>query len=165
MKGSKRHNRHRTPKVINKGLDYELLAKNVFLLQKNKDIILSHEDMRNCVLNVKNYVCMNDCDLNYMPLSGYFEWWEKAQKVMHANEDGQMGFVIRWACSPMSGINNCDMAFEDGHIEKWRIRAFRHDVILWLAIRKQYDNVLKYPPKLTLRDVIDKLNERQCLSP
>ena len=34
MKGSKRHNRHRTPKVINKGLDYELLAKNVFLLKK-----------------------------------------------------------------------------------------------------------------------------------
>ena len=34
MKGSKRYNRHRTPKVINKGLDYELLAKNVFLLKK-----------------------------------------------------------------------------------------------------------------------------------
>ena len=67
MKGSKRHNRHRTPKVINKGLDYELLAKNVFLIQKNKDIILAHEDMRNCVLNVKNYVCMNDRDLNYYP--------------------------------------------------------------------------------------------------
>ena len=49
MKGSKRHNRHRTPKVINKGLDYELLAKNVFLLQKNRDIILAHEDMRNCI--------------------------------------------------------------------------------------------------------------------
>ena len=59
MKGSKRHNRHRTPKVINKGLDYELLAKNVFLLQKNRDIILAHEDMRNCVLNVKNYVSIN----------------------------------------------------------------------------------------------------------
>ena len=114
------------------------------------------------MLNVKNYVCMNDRDLNYMPLSGYFEWWEKAQEVMHTNEDGQMGFVIRWACSPMSGINNCDMDFEDGHIEKWRTRAFRHDVILWLAIRKQYDNVLKYPPKLTLRNVIDKLNEGQC---
>ena len=85
MKGSKRHNRHRTPKVINKGLDYELLAKNVFLLQKNRDIILAHEDMRNCVLNVKNYVCINYCDLNYMPLSGYFEWWDKAQKVMHTN--------------------------------------------------------------------------------
>ena len=41
-----RHNRHRTPKVINKGLDYELLAKNVFLLLKNKDFILAHEDMR-----------------------------------------------------------------------------------------------------------------------
>ena len=67
MKGNKRHNRHRTPKVINKGLDYELLAKDVFLLKKNKHIILAHEDMRNCVLNVKNYVCMNDCDLNYYP--------------------------------------------------------------------------------------------------
>ena len=37
MKGSKRHNRHnryRTQKVNKKGLDYELLAKNVFLLKK-----------------------------------------------------------------------------------------------------------------------------------
>ena len=64
MKGSKRHNRYRTPKVINKGLDYELLAKNVFLLLKNKDFILAHEDMRDCVVNVKNFVCINNCDLN-----------------------------------------------------------------------------------------------------
>ena len=103
MKGSKRHNRHRTPKVINKGLDYELLAKNVFLLQKNRDIILAHEDMRNCVLNVKNYVSINYCDLNYMPLSGYFEWWDKAQEVMHTNEDGKMGIVIRWATPHCTG--------------------------------------------------------------
>ena len=159
MKGSKRHNRHRIPKVINKGLDYELRAKNVFLLLKNKDFILAHEDMRNCVVNVKNFVCINNCDLNYMPLSGYLEWWDKAQEVMHTNEDGHRGIVIRWTCSPMSGINNCDMAFEDGHIEKWRIRAFRADVNLWLDIRKQYDNVLKYPSKLTLRDVIDKIKK------
>ena len=160
MKGSKRHNRHRTPKVINKGLDYELLAMNVFLLQKNRDIILAHEEMRNCVLNVKNYVSINYCDLNYMPLSGYFEWWDKAQEVMHTNEDGQMGIVIHWGCSPMSGINNCDMAFEDGHIEKWRIRAFKHDVNLWLDIRAQYDNVLEHPSKLTLRDVINLVSLR-----
>lgn len=159
MKGSKRHNRHRTPKVINKGLDYELLAKNVFLIQKNKDFILAHEYMRDCVVNVKNFVCINNCDLNYMPLSGYFEWWDKAQEVMHANEDNLRGVVIRWACSPMSRINNCDMAFEDGHIEKWRIRAFRPDVNLWLDIRKQYGNVLDYPSKLTLRDVIDKIKK------
>ena len=111
------------------------------------------------MLNVKNFVCINNCDLNYMPLSGYFEWWDKAQEVMHANEDNLRGVVIRWACSPMSGINNCDIAFEDGHIEKWRIRAFRADVNLWLDIRKQYDNVLDYPSKLTLRDVIDKIKK------
>ena len=67
MKGSKRHNRYRTPKVSNKGLDYELLAKDEKKKKKNKHIILAHEDMRNCVLNVKNYVCMNDRDLNYYP--------------------------------------------------------------------------------------------------
>ena len=159
MKGSKRHNRHRTPKVINKGLDYELLAKNVFLLLKNKDFILAHEDMRDCVVNVKNFVCINNCDLNYMPLSGYLEWWDKAQEVMHANEDNLRGVVIRWACSPMSGINNCDLAFENGQIEKWRIRAFKTDVHSWLAVRRKYDNVLEYPSKLTLRDVIDKLKK------
>ena len=60
----------------------------------------------------------------------------------------------------MSGINNCDMAFEDGHIEKWRIRAFRHDVNLWLDIREQYDNVLEHPSKLTLRDVINLVSLR-----
>ena len=102
---------------------------------------------------------INVDDKNYMPLSGYLEWWDKAQEVMHANEDGLRGVVIRWACSPMSGINNCDMAFEDGHIEKWRIRAFRSDVNLWLDIRKQYGNVLDYPSKLTLRDVIDKIKK------
>ena len=56
MKGSKRHNRHnryRTQKVNKKGLDYELLAKNVFLLLKNKDFILAHEDMRDCVEDIK----------------------------------------------------------------------------------------------------------------
>lgn len=82
MKGRKRHNRHRTQKVNNKGLDYELLANNVFLLLKNKDIILAQEDMRTCVLNVKNYTCGNNGDLNYMPLSGNLEWWDKAQEVM-----------------------------------------------------------------------------------
>ena len=164
MKGSKRHNRHnryRTQKVNKKGLDYELLANNVFLLLKNKDFILAHEDMRDCVVNVKNFVCINNCDLNYMPLSGYLEWWDKAQEVMHTNEDDRRGIVIRWACSPMSGINNCDMAFEDEHIEKWRIRAFKSDVNLWLAIRRKYNNVLEYPSRLTLRDVIDKLKKNE----
>ena len=59
----------------------------------------------------------------------------------------------------MSGFNNCVLAFEDEHIEKWRISAFKSDVHLWLAIRRKYDNVLKYPSRLTLRDVIDKLKK------
>ena len=162
MKGSKRHNRHngyRTQKVNKKGLDYELLANNVFLLLKNKDFILAREDMRDCVVNIKNFVSVNNCDLNYMPLSGYLEWWDKAQEVMQINENGQTGIVIRWTCSPISGINHCDLAFGNGQIEKWTIRAFKPDVHLWLAIRRKYDNVLEYPSKLTLQDVVDKLSD------
>lgn len=159
MKGSKRHNRHSCQKLVNKGLDYELLAKNVFLLLVNKDIILAHDDMGNCILNVKNYTCFNNgVDLNFMPLGGYLEWWDKAKEFLYVNDEGLRGIVIRWSCSPMSGFNNCDIAFEDGHIEKWRIRAFRPDVHLWLAIRSQYEDVLEYPSKLTLRNVIEILN-------
>ena len=66
---------------------------------------------------------------------------------------------VRWACRPMSGIKNCDLALENGQIEKWRIRAFKTDVHSWLAVRRKYDNVLEYPSKLTLRDVIDKLKK------
>lgn len=159
MKGSKRHNRHSCQKVLGKGLDYELLAKNVFLLMAKKDVVLAHDDMRNCVLNVENYACFNNgVDLRYMPLCGYFEWWDKAKEFLCVNDEGLRGIVIRWSCSPMSGFNNCDIAFEDGHIEKWRIRAFRRDVHLWLAIRSQYEGVLEYPSKLTLRNVIEILN-------
>ena len=109
MKGSKRHNRNKSPKVINKGLDYELLAKNVFLLMAKKDVILANEDMRNCVLNINNHTYLLGGDLSYMPLSGYFEWWDKAMDIIRINDDGMMGIVIQWACSQLTGVNTCSM--------------------------------------------------------
>lgn len=159
MKGSKRHHRNKSPKVINKGLDYELLAKNVFLLMAKKDVILANENMRNCVLNINNHTYLLGGDLSYMPLSGYFEWWDKALDVMRVNDDGMRGIVIQWACSQLTGVNTCSMVFENGQIEDVSIREFKSNVHLWLNIRKQFDKELEYPSKLTLQDVIDKLLE------
>ena len=159
MKGSKKHNRIKNPKVINNGLDYELLAKNVFLLMAKKDVILANEDMKNCVLNIENHTYLLGGDLSYMPLSGYFEWWDKALDVMHVDDDGMRGIVIQWDCSQLTGVNTCNMVFENGQIKDVCIRNFRSNVHLWLNIRKQFDKELEYPSKLTLQDVIDKLLE------
>lgn len=159
MKGSKRHNRNKNPKVINNGLDYELLAKNVFLLMAKKDVILANEDMRNCVLNIENHTYLLGGDLSYMPLSGYFEWWDKALDVTLVDDDGMSGIVIQWARSQLTGVNTCNMVFENGQIKDVCIRNFRSNVCLWLNIRKQFDKELEYPSKLTLQDVIDKLLE------
>ena len=157
MKGSKKHNRIKNPKVINNGLDYELLAKNVFLLMAKKDVILANEDMKNCVLNIENHTYLLGGDLSYLPLSGYFEWWDKALDVMHVDDDGMRGIVIQWACSQLTGVNTCNMVFENGQIKDVFIRNFRSNVHLWLNIRKQFDKELEYPSKLTLQKVIDSL--------
>ena len=159
MKGSKKHNRIKNPKVINNGLDYELLAKNVFLLMAKKHVILANEDMSHCVLNIENHTYLLGGDLSYMPLSGYFEWWDKALDVMHVDDDGMRGIVIQWACSQLTGVNTCNMVFENGQIKDVCIRNFRSNVHLWLNIRKLFDKELEYPSKLTLQDVIDKLLE------
>ena len=157
MKGSKRHNRNKSPKVINKGLDYELLAKNVFLLMAKKDVILANENMRNCVLNINNHTYLFGGDLSYMPLSGYFEWWVKSMDIIRINDDGMRGIVIQWACSQLTGVNTCSMVYENEQTEDVSIRKFKYNVRLWLDIRKQFDKELAYPSKLTLQEVIDRL--------
>lgn len=114
-----------------------LFAKSVWLLFNHRDEILADPRMAYAPIDMQNVLAYAS-PLAAATLGAYLEWWMKCAGTLHTNERGVPTLMVRFAGSPLSGMNECTMVAWDGAIEKWQSDQFHYTWHMFLDINKQY---------------------------
>ena len=85
-----------------------IFAKAVWQLFNHRDEILANPRMAYAPIDMHNVLAYADA-LEKVPLGVYLEWWMKCAGTLHTNERGQPSLMVRFAGSPLTGMNECTM--------------------------------------------------------
>ena len=114
-----------------------MFAKAAWLLFNHRDEILADPRKAYALIDMQNVLAYAS-PLEPATVGAYLEWWMKCAGTLHTNERGVPTLMVRFAGSPLTGMNECTMVAWDGTIEKWRSNQFHHTWHMFLDINKRY---------------------------
>ena len=114
-----------------------LFAKSAWLLFNHRDEILADPRMAYAPIDMQNVLAYAS-PLEPATVGAYLEWWMKCAGTLHTNERGVPTLMVRFAGSPLTGMNECTMVAWDGTIEKWCSDQFHYTWHMFLDINKRY---------------------------
>ena len=139
--------------------EQKLFAKSAWLLFNHREEILADPRMAYAPIDMQN-VLTYASPLATATLGVYLEWWMKCAGTLHTNERGMSSLMVRFAGSPLTGINECTMVAWDGAIEKWRSDQFHQTWHMFLDINKQYRQAKPDVKPYSVEDIISILSGR-----
>ena len=89
------------------------------------------------------YSILAHLDSEILRSGGYLEWWSACDNTKQKDEHGEMRLVYYLSDSPMSGINNCGVVYQNGRTERISLPYFISCWPIFIDINSRYDNAKK----------------------
>lgn len=138
----------------------KLFTDNAFYLLAHKDRIMSDSRMFLCQVEVQNGIYYTGTfGFRNPTVGGYLEWWSACDNTNQKDEHGEMRLVYYLSDSPMSGINNCGVVYQNGRTERISLPYFISCWPIFIDINSRYDNAKKICQSYSLQQVLDILHQ------
>ncbi len=145
--------------------EQELFYKNVYFFWRNRKYILNDGRMLFAPVVVDNGLAyINAGGLRYPTLGAYVEFWMNCPEATITDDEGKKGLVCRMCGSPLTGVNCCDVVFEDGVRYGMNIPCFNTVWQRFIKINRRYKEAKETLEIYSLQKVINVMKSLFWLS-